>query len=166
VYSSPEQTVKRFEETIVPWLGAAFRLARWLTGNRHDAEDVVQEACLRAFRNLEDLGPGADARAWLLAIVRNASCDCLRRNRNYVPLVEILRSGGSPETLSMRRSNVRALRARIAELTPELREVIELRGIKGLSYREIAKTIDAPLGTVMSRLSRGRRALREFVTRL
>ncbi|HZU28204.1 MAG TPA: sigma-70 family RNA polymerase sigma factor [Bryobacteraceae bacterium] len=161
---SREQTAKQFEDDIVPWLSAAFSLARWVTGNRDDAEDVVQEACLRAFRALDALRPAGDARAWLLAIVRNASCDWLRRNRRHLRLTEVAESAAGPDVSSEHQSDVNTLSAALRKLPPELREVIELRALSGMSYREIAKEIDAPLGTVMSRLSRGRKALRAAVT--
>lgn len=158
---SEQDSMQQFDAVIAPWLNAAFNLARWLTGNEHDAEDVVQEACLRAFRALGSFHPGNDGRAWLLTIVRNTAWNSLRRNRRHEPLAEsdFIETSLDPEAELIRRADVESVRRALEELPPEYREVIVLREMESLSYRQIADVIGAPIGTVMSRLSRARAAL-------
>lgn len=149
----------------MPHLDAAYNLARWLTRNNHDAEDVVQEAYLRAYQFFGGFH-GVDGRAWLLTIVRNTCYTWLERNRRQQPTTtfdEEKHSGTStaddPEALVLAGENQHLLRAALEELPPEFREVIVLRELEGLSYKEIAGIAGVPLGTVMSRLARARERL-------
>ncbi len=159
----------RFEQAVLPHLGAAYNLARWLTRDGHDAEDVVQEAYLRAFRSFGGF-QGTDGRAWLLAIVRNACYTWLERKRArgvVVPLEEQAHAAEidalDPEKHLVRQEDVASVRRAVEELGPELREVVVLRDLQGLSYKEIAAVADIPLGTVMSRLARAREKLQEIL---
>jgi RNA polymerase sigma factor (sigma-70 family) len=142
-------------------------MARWLTRNDHDAEDVVQEAYVRAFR-LFDGFHGGDGRAWLLAIVRHTCYSWLQHNRGHELMTrfdeEVHSLDGearNPETLLLHRTNQLLLRQALEELPVEFREVIILRELEGLSYKEIAAIADLPVGTVMSRLARGRKRLQQ-----
>ncbi len=155
---------QRFEERVLPHLDAAFNLARWLTRNDHDAQDVVQEAVLRAYRFFDGLR--GEARPWLLAIVRNSCLSWLQVNRpvelagfddrTVEPIEE-----NSPETLALRQCDRRMLNEALAALSAQFREALILRELEDLSYKDIARITDVPLGTVMSRLARGRRLLAE-----
>jgi len=167
----------RFESAVSPHVDAAYNLARWLTGNDHDAEDVVQEAMLRAFMYFDGFR-GGDARSWVLKIIRNTCFTWLETNRPSeiagmaveelddvaAPLVY---SGlaDDPETLALRRMAALQLNDAIAAIPAASREVIVLREMEGLSYKEIATVVDAPIGTVMSRLARARAELRRILTR-
>jgi len=149
---------------VLPHLGSAYNLARWLTRDERDAEDVVQEAFLRAFRFFPAFR-GTDARPWLLAIVRNACWTLLRASDPPgagVPLDEAGEAAdgaaGADEEL-VRRADAGRLRAALDALPAEYREVLVLRELEELSYREIALVASIPIGTVMSRLARGRRRL-------
>jgi RNA polymerase sigma factor (sigma-70 family) len=150
-----------FEATFLPHLPAAYNLARWLTHDGTDAEDVVQEAYLRAFRAFAGFH-GGDGRAWFLAVVRNTGLTWLRRNRPPTPTVSFdeARHG---ETTNAGPSDAggETLRAALADLPPEFREAVVLRELEGLSYKEVAAVTGVPIGTVMSRLSRGRNLLRQ-----
>jgi RNA polymerase sigma-70 factor (ECF subfamily) len=156
---------RTFEETVLPHLDAAFNYARWLTKNSAEAEDVVQDACVRAMRFLSSLRDD-DARAWLLAIVRNtwysrvsrrttmaasASFDTAEDQRPDVAL--------DPEERLLQQHTVAIVRAALEQLPADFREVIVLREFEGLSYKEIATVVGVPIGTVMSRLARGRERL-------
>lgn len=158
---------ERFERLVLPHLDAAYALARWLTRNEHDAEDVVQEAYLRAYRYFTGFR-GENHRAWLLAIVRNTCLSWLERNRSQTPAeaAEALRATGGgtvdPETALAAASEGALAMRLIAELPPEFREVIVLRELEDLSYREVAEIIGVPEGTVMSRLARARARLRQL----
>ncbi len=156
-----------FEQVVLPHLNAAYNLARWLTRNDHDAEDVVQEACLRALRFFSGFH-GEDGRAWLLAIVRNACFDWLRRYRpGEVPAAfdEDLHSAvdpdHTPEGLLIKRADRLKLREALEALPLVWREVLILRELEGLSYKEIADVAGIKLGTVMSRLARARARLQQ-----
>jgi len=161
----------RFESVVLPHLDAAYSLARWLTRNDADAADVVQEAVLRAFRYFDTYREG-DAKSWILRIVRRTCYSWLERNRpaEVVPLddEEVLDDGiaGAPvaagytEVLLQNRSDLRRLDLLIETLSAPLREVIVLRELHELGYREIAEITGVPIGTVMSRLHRARSALR------
>ena len=155
----------RFERALLPHLDAAYNLARWLAGSAQDADDVVQEACLRALAFFDGFH-GEDGRAWLLAIVRNTSYDWLRKHRRNAQLtasVEDLEwaadTAPDPEEEHLRNADREAVRRGIEALPPEYREVMVLRELEGMSYKQIARIIDAPIGTVMSRLARARKRL-------
>jgi RNA polymerase sigma-70 factor (ECF subfamily) len=151
-----------FEQTIVPHLNSAYNLARWLTRNPNEAEDLVQEAYLRAFRFFDGFH-GGDGKAWLLAVVRNTCLTWLRRNKSGGGSVEFDEQAHVPaagqenvEERLVKNSKIEALRECVEALPVEYREMIVMRELEELSYREIAETAGVPLGTVMSRLSRGR----------
>jgi RNA polymerase sigma-70 factor (ECF subfamily) len=149
-------------------LDAAYNLARWLTRDDHDAEDIVQEACMRAYKGFSTF-TGGNGRAWLLTIVRNCSYDLLRRNGTRSQddaFDENLHTIGTtndsdPETALLREERAELVRTALTELAPEHREILILREMEELSYSEIAITMGVPLGTVMSRLSRARDRLRQ-----
>ena len=162
--------LERFEAIVLPHLDAAYTLARYLTRNDQDAQDVVQDAYLRAleyfggFRGAES----GDARAWVLAIVRNTAHTWHRRHRADALATEFdeeLHSeavAGDHPAAALERDTAReSVRQALERLGPEFREVIVLREIEGLSYKEISDVTGAPVGTVMSRLARARRRLRE-----
>jgi RNA polymerase sigma-70 factor (ECF subfamily) len=159
----------RFETVVLPHLDAAYALARWLTRNDADAADVVQEACLRAFRYFDTYREG-DAKSWLLRIVRRTCYDWLERNRpaELVPLETEDDLNGPVRgatavdagALLESRSDLRHLDRLIEALPPQLREAVVLRELHELDYRQIAEVTGAPIGTVMSRLHRARSALR------
>lgn len=156
----------RFEALVLPHLDAAHRLARWLCRSPGDADDIVQEAFVRAYRGFDGLR-NPDARAWLLAIVRNCHLSALaeRRRRAYEPLTEEHEAQPAsalpdPESSSIERDERRLLARLIAALPEEQREVLLLREMEDMSYREIAAVAQVPIGTVMSRLARARAALR------
>jgi RNA polymerase sigma-70 factor (ECF subfamily) len=159
----------RFAALVLPHLDAAFNLARWLVRDPHDAQDVVQDALVRALRHFDGFR-GGDPRPWLLAIVRNAAFAWLGARRPgevEVPDDELdaaLAGGtpsGDPETLAIRRAERREIDAAIAALPIAFREAVVLRELEELSYRDIARITGVPIGTVMSRLSRGRHLLAE-----
>jgi RNA polymerase sigma factor (sigma-70 family) len=159
-----------FTSVVLPHLDAAYNLAYWLTGNRTDAEDVVQEASLRAFRAIRQFS-GGSARAWVLRTVRNTACSWLRKNRpativtvEDLEAVEALHvtpcdSAETPEAALIAAVDAKHLRAAIAALPMPFRETLLLREVEGLAYREIAETTEVSIGTVMSRLARARRRL-------
>jgi RNA polymerase sigma-70 factor (ECF subfamily) len=160
----------RFEAQVLPHLDAAYRFARWLSRSPSDAEDIVQEAFLRAFRGFDALR-GTDAKAWLLTIVKNCHLTALkqRQRRNFVPLPEeqdvqdghaMIAATPDPETTSIRRDEERTLDRLMSALPEEQREVLVLREIEELDYRQIATITNIPIGTVMSRLARARAALK------
>jgi RNA polymerase sigma-70 factor (ECF subfamily) len=158
---------ERFEQSLLPHLDAAYNLARWLTRDDHDAEDLVQAAYLRALKFFGGYHMG-DNRAWLLTIVRNACYTWLARQRargtttafdEDVHGVESDAVG--PEKRLLREEQTRSVRRAVEELPVELREVVVLREMEGLSYKEIAAVAEIPLGTVMSRLARARERLRQ-----
>jgi RNA polymerase sigma-70 factor (ECF subfamily) len=161
----------RFESVVLPHLDAAYALARWLTRNDADAADVVQEAALRAFRYFDTYREG-DAKSWMLRIVRRTCYSWLERNRPGDVLSldeeealdeEVLSAPGTvsnTESLLQNRSDLRRLDVLIEALPAPLREVIVLRELQELGYREIGEIIGVPIGTVMSRLHRARSALR------
>jgi len=163
------ERLKSFEQTVLPHLDAAYNLARWLAGNDHDAQDVTQEASLRAFRFFGSFR-GDNSRAWLLAIVRNTFYTWLRKNRppeiageldDTVLSVEDV--AVNAETLNSKWADVEAVRQAIETLPVEFREIIVLREMEGLSYQEIADLAEVPIGTVMSRLARARRQLQKHL---
>jgi RNA polymerase sigma-70 factor, ECF subfamily len=167
----------RFEKSVLPHLDAAFNLARWLTRNDHDAEDVVQEAYLRAFRFFDGLRDG-DARPWLLAIVRNAGYTWLEKNRpaEVVALDDAgliasdVETAGhaapaesNPEVIMLQSANRKLVNQALEEIPVGYREVVVMRELEDLSYKEIAAIAGIPIGTVMSRLARGRELLRRVI---
>jgi RNA polymerase sigma-70 factor, ECF subfamily len=158
-FSLQEQDIlARFELLVIPHRKAAYNLARWLTRNDSDAEDVVQEAFLRAYRFFEGFH-GGDSRAWLLTIVRNTCHSWLQQNRKLVleeNLAETKAMEPSPEALLIESVDRESLRRAIEELPAEFREAIVLREMEGLSYKEIGAVTGVPVGTVMSRLARAR----------
>ena len=167
----------RFASVVMPHLADAYALARWITGNRTDAEDVVQDACLRAFRAIAGFA-GGSTRAWTLTIVRNTAYTWMSKNRS-MPLVAIddiealddaqgLQSASqttgpnqasTPETDLIAKADAEQLQAAIAALPVLFRETLVLRDVQGLDYREIAEVTAVPIGTVMSRIARARRRL-------
>lgn len=159
-----------FEEAVLQHLDAAYNLACWLTRNETDAEDVVQEAFLRAFKFFSGFH-GEDGRSWLLAIVRNTSYTWMKHNRSpelSVPvgneLDEIESKDLNPEALLVQWADTLRVRQALKELPVEFREVLVLRELEEMSYRDIANITDLPLGTVMSRLARGRKRLQLALT--
>jgi RNA polymerase sigma-70 factor (ECF subfamily) len=156
-----------FEQTIVPHLDAAYNLARWLAGNDHDAEDIVQESCLRALKFFAGFR-GGNARAWLLTIVRNTAYTWLQRRRTAheefdESLLEIEDPAVNPDALFTATANIEQVRRALAQLPAEFREVIVLREMEGYSYKEISDIAALPIGTVMSRLARGRKQLQRIL---
>ena len=160
-----EQQVERFERLVLPHLDDAYTLARYLLRDEHDAQDVVQEAVLRALRHFAGLRQ-EDARAWLLTIVRNC-CYSLhkarRKDRSTVPITndaaEEVADPGSTDDLAIEGSERERVQAAVDALPAQLREVIVLRELSDLSYREISEVVGVAVGTVMSRLSRARDSL-------
>lgn len=155
---------RTFEGTVLPHLDAAFNYARWLTRSEVEAEEVVQDACVRALRFFSNLR-GEDARAWLLAIVRNAY---FARGPRHVDVFTALPpdesrvpadGDPSPEALVIRQETVKQVREALERLSVEFREAIVLRELEGLAYKEIAVITGVPIGTVMSRLARARERL-------
>ena len=161
----------QFEQIVLPHLDAAYNLARWLSGNDHDAEDIAQEASLRAFRFLGGFR-GANSRSWVLTIVRNTAFTWLKQNRaqSFVSmsdckLEEIEDTSPVSNPGHTHQVDGDVLRHALASLPVEFREVLVLRELEGLSYKEIADVADAPIGTVMSRLARARKLLQEYLNR-
>ncbi len=162
---------ERFTTSVLPHLGAAYNLARWLVRDGHDAQDVVQDAMLRALRHFDGFR-GGDPRPWLLAIVRNAAFAWLGARRPSEVAIDDVDEidaafaafGGdappsNPESLAIARAERREIDAAIAALPIAFREAIVLRELEELPYRDIARITDVPIGTVMSRLSRARHLL-------
>lgn len=150
----------------MPHLDAAYNLARWLTRDASDADDVVQEAYLRAFEAFGSFR-GESARAWLLTIVRNTCYSWLGKNRGHEAKGEFDEAldmtaahALDPATILLRRAEAQEVRQAVEELPVEFREVVILRDLEGLSYKEVADITGCPMGTVMSRLSRGRSRLK------
>jgi len=163
-------TTASYEEALLPHLDAAYNLARWLTRDERDAEDVVQEACLRALKHFGAF-KGGDARPWLLAIVRNTYYTWIQRNRLQeaaTPFDEEqdthISEAPDPEMLLLQETDKQILRRALRKLPTEFLEVIVLREFEELSYQQIADLIQIPLGTVMSRLARARKRLAQMVS--
>jgi RNA polymerase sigma-70 factor (ECF subfamily) len=161
-----------FEQEVLPHLDAAFNLARWLTRNDQDAQDVVQEAYLRAFRFFPTF-QGGEARAWLMKIVRNTCYTWLHANRRLKDAAEFDENlspadpgSRNPEQVAFQNESGTLVRKALGELSPRFREVLVLRELEGMSYREIADITGVPQGTVMSSLCRARRSLRQVLTNL
>lgn len=158
-----------FEQEILPHLDTAYNLARWLTRNEQDAQDAVQEAYLRAFRFFPEFR-GGDARAWLLRIVRNSCYSWLRTNRPLQDATEFDENlfpsdvhTPNPEEVVLQNDNGTLVREALKKLPPNFREVLILRELEGMSYREIGAITGMPAGTVMSSLSRARGHLRQVL---
>jgi len=163
-----------FDEVFLPHLPEAYRLAHWLTGNASDAEDIVQEAALRAFRGIKTFG-AVNARAWSLTIVRNTAFSWLGKNRPKTLISisdlsaaeqrELEQEGQhgtrieTPEELVLLKADAEEVQEALTQLPAQFREVIVLREINQMNYRDIAEITNVPIGTVMSRLSRGRQLL-------
>ena len=155
-----------FEDTLLPHLAAAYNLAHWLVRNHHDAEDLVQEAYLRALKSFDGFRGGDGGRAWLLTIVRNTCYSWLKRDQTTEPaesfdeeLHSSQHDSDTPEALLLEHADAQLLREALEELPLEFREAIILRELEGMSYKEIADVAGVPVGTVMSRLARGRERL-------
>jgi RNA polymerase sigma-70 factor (ECF subfamily) len=164
-----ESKTAQFEAIALPLFSAAYNLARWLVRDDHDAEDVVQEAYMRAFRFFGSYR-GGDGRSWLLTIVRNTCYTWLQQNRSRElsePIDDMLNEVGisteNPETILLQTVDAQLVRQALEELPLEFREVLVMREMEGLSYKEISTIADLPIGTVMSRLARGRKRLRELL---
>ena len=161
--------LERFEQAILPHLDAAYNLARWLTRNEQDAQDMVQEASLRAFRFFDGYR-GGDARSWLLTTVRNTCYTWLQQNRRgqaTTPFDEGIHSVDedslNPSSLVLKNADMEMLQQSLEQLPDEFREVIVLRDLEELSYKQIAEVTNVPLGTVMSRLARARARLKQIL---
>ena len=162
----PARKLALFEETVMPHLNAAYNLARWLTRDAHDAEDLAQEAYLRAFRSFESF-EGQDGKAWLLAVVRN-TCFTWLKKKGAQPSVEFderMHSAADQtpdaESVLLTEASLGSLNDCLAALPLEFREAIILRELEELSYKEISDIARIPVGTVMSRLARARKRLQE-----
>jgi RNA polymerase sigma-70 factor (ECF subfamily) len=156
----------RFEQALLPHLGAAYNLASWLIRDEHEAEDLVQEAYLRALKSFAGFH-GADGRAWLLTIVRNTCYTWLKGKRTHGPTAAfneevhgLADDTTTPETLALGREERQSVRQAVEALPAEFREVVVLRELEGLSYQDIAAIAGIPIGTVMSRLARARERLK------
>ncbi len=166
------ENLSRFERVILPHMDAAYNLARWLTRNEQDAQDVVQEAYLRAFKFFGGYR-GGDSRAWLLKIVRNTFYSWAQKNRmehlsqpfnETVHAVESEEVG--PQAVLIQKADSQLVRRAMEELPTEFREALVLRELEGLTYKEIAEVAGVPLGTVMSRLARARKLLQKSLADL
>jgi RNA polymerase sigma-70 factor (ECF subfamily) len=159
-----ENKTAEFEEAVMPHLDAAFNLARWLARNDTDAEDILHEAYLRAFKFFNGFH-GVNGRAWTLRIVRNTYYSWIQKNKTGEQITEFdeeihgATEFGNPETVLIEQVDRQELRRMLDELPVEFREIVVLRDLEGLSYKEIANIADLPLGTVMSRLARARERL-------
>jgi len=163
------EQLKLFEQTVLPHLDAAYNLARWLAGNDHDAQDVAQEACLRAFKFFGGFR-GDNARAWLLTIVRHTFYNWLLKNRPAEAVgglddeaLAVEDVSVNAEAVNLRVADAAAVRRAIDALPVEFREIVVLREMEGFSYKEIADLSAVPVGTVMSRLSRARKQLHKLL---
>jgi RNA polymerase sigma factor (sigma-70 family) len=160
----------RFEELVLPHLDAAYRLARLLVKRHEDAQDVVQDAYIKAFKGFDGFR-GGNARAWILTIVRNTAYNWLKKHHadsDLIPFDEAVHQPQTEESVSesFYQERSRQLREALASLSVELREILVLRDIEGWSYTELASALKLPLGTVMSRLNRARLRLREEIAKV
>ncbi len=167
-----DPAVDGLRETLLPHLDAAYNLARWLLGNGEEAKDIVQEAYLRALQHAAGFR-GGDERPWLLAIVRHTAYSWLRKTRAHAPFAqfdeEIHTNGdesSNPEPLMLRGAEIRRVEEALSQLPVRFREVLVLREIEGLSYKQISDVMGVTMGTVMSRLSRARDRFREAADNL
>lgn len=164
----PARKLALFEQIVLPHLNAAYNLARWLTRDGNDAEDLVQEAYLRAFRSFETF-QGQDGKAWLLAVVRNTCFTWLKKRGDRFPVEfdeQIHSAGEAPdaESILLDRAALGSLNDCLGALPVEFREAIILRELEELSYKEISEISRVPVGTVMSRLARARKRLQDCLT--
>jgi RNA polymerase sigma-70 factor (ECF subfamily) len=167
-----EQPERRsFEELALPLLDSLFRYARWLTRNPSEAEDLVQEAYLKALKGFDGFTPGSNIRAWMFRIVRNTFLTS-RSGLRALPPVSLdeepqleIADGATPESHFLERANMEALRRAIEDLPVEFREVLLLSDVEEMSYKEIAETLSVPIGTVTSRLVRARQKIRKAFSR-
>jgi RNA polymerase sigma factor (sigma-70 family) len=173
-FSQSKDDRAMFDEVFLPHMAEAYRLAHWLTGNAYDAEDVVQDAALRAFRGIKTFG-AVNARAWSLTIVRNTAYSWLTKNRSKAVVftddlsvteqqqIEQESPQGTrvetPEEIALFKADAEDVQRALATLPAQFREVVVLREINQLNYRDISEITNVPIGTVMSRLSRGRQLL-------
>jgi RNA polymerase sigma-70 factor (ECF subfamily) len=164
-----KEKLAHFEQTVLPHLDAAYNLARWLTRNQHDAEDMVQEAYLRAFKFFYSFR-GTEPRAWLLSIVRNCCYSWLQQNRAQELATmfdeekhSLDADRSNPADLALQNADHEMLIKALDQLPVEFREVVVLRDLEGLSYKEIAEIANVPTGTVMSRLARARERLKSIL---
>jgi RNA polymerase sigma factor (sigma-70 family) len=173
---TPMQSAARFEQAVLPHMDAAYNLARWLVRNPQDAEDILQESYLRAYKFWASF-QGGDSRAWLLKIVRNTSCTFLEKNRPAAQSEEfdeqihseapaVSPTAPDAEAFMIRTVESRMLREALEELPLNFREILVLRELEELSYKQISEMLEVPIGTVMSSLARGRERLREILLRL
>jgi RNA polymerase sigma factor (sigma-70 family) len=176
-----DRQAQLFRQVVLPHLADALALARWLAGNLPDAEDIVQESCVRALRGIAGYD-GRNSRAWVLAIVRNTAFTWLAKHRSKALVMvgdladidEAAQAGGpgnadpqpTPEAELIRRADASTVEAAIAALALPYREILVLRDINGLSYKEIAQLLSLPIGTVMSRLARARQQLTAGIKRV
>ncbi|HEY3345868.1 MAG TPA: sigma-70 family RNA polymerase sigma factor [Anaerolineaceae bacterium] len=170
--SSPRNDLALFEQTMLPHLAAAYNLARWIMDNDQDAEDVVQEAYLRAFQYFVGFHGGSE-RSWLLTIVRNTCYTWLRQNRSQGQVVELDEDlaesenvSADPEAALQLRIDSQQVKSALQKLPAEFRELLVLRELEGLAYKEIAGVTGIPIGTVMSRLARARQQLKRCLAAL
>ena len=163
-----QEELTAFDQAVLPHLEAAYNLARWLTRNDQDAQDVVQEASLRAFKYWKGFS-GRDCRSWLLAIVRNTFYSWVRQRSVQPELTETgefddVDDAPNPENLLLQNADRDTLKAALDDLPAEFREAIVLREMEGMSYKEIADIASVPIGTVMSRLARARKRMQIYLT--
>jgi RNA polymerase sigma-70 factor (ECF subfamily) len=170
--STQKNQLSLYEEALLPHLGAAYNLARWIMGNDQDAEDMVQEAYLRAYQYFGSY-QGGNSRSWLLTIVRNTCYTWLRQNRSQELSLdledEIFTSDSEaldPESLFQHSLDHQLVRRALEKLPVEYRELIVLRELEGMAYKEIALMTKIPIGTVMSRLARGRQRLKDCLAQI
>ena len=167
---SEQNEMAAFNQAVLPHLDAAYNLARWLSRNDQDAEDIAQEACLRAFKYWKSFS-GRDCRSWLLKIVRNTFYSWLRQRSVQPVLTDDGQTDDTaddipdPENALIQNADRDMLRAALEDLAVEFREAIVLRELEGLSYKEIADIAGVPIGTVMSRLARARKRLQSYLTK-
>lgn len=165
---SAEHADPTFDEVVLPHLAAAYRLARWLMRDHHEAEDIVQEAVVRALRYFRTF-TGGDGRAWFLRIVRNTGYLRLSRSEPAAIGIDAIREepaepSADPEARLLQALAAGCMERALGDLSPRWRELLRRREVEGLSYGELARAMNVPIGTVMSGLSRARRALRQALT--
>src|ERR1700722_7607155 len=168
-----DQVVVRFEELAMPLSHSLYNFAHWLAHNQHDAEDLVQETYLKAFRSFASFEPGTNFRTWMFKILKNTfpTVRSKQEHRTTIPIdIEenswaLPATSGTPESLLIEHFDIDAVRSAIEQLSATHREVILLCDVEEASYREIAEILSIPIGTVMSRLARARKALSELLGR-